>query len=123
MIETGSGIGFSAETPGGFLAGQMRDQHHLESDNPVEAAMARAINDTHPPAGDFVQQFVLAKGNRRVWQRLSKTTFALSDLVHLTGIWSQQAFEEANRAETGGRAGVELALAFGASGQGRHSLA
>ena len=122
MVKAGGGIGFGAEAPGRFLPRKMREEHHFQSDDAVEAAMTGAINDTHAAAGDLFQQLVLAQRNGCPGLWFYGIAILPVEIIGCGVVGRQQLGEKAHWAETCRGAWGELALAFGTRGRGWHNL-
>jgi hypothetical protein len=61
MTETGGGLGFAAKTLESAAPGEFSKENHLDGDDPVEAALTGLVNQAHPAACDFFEQFIVAK--------------------------------------------------------------
>src|SRR5687767_15165277 len=61
MIKQRDGIDFNAKAQAGFIRKHVMRLHHLQCNQPVEAELAGAINDTHAAASDFVQKLIVAE--------------------------------------------------------------
>jgi hypothetical protein len=61
MFKAGRGFGFGAEALHEFGRSQLAGQHYFERDDAVEADLAGFEDHAHAPAGDFLQQFVIAE--------------------------------------------------------------
>ncbi len=60
VFECGGAFSFGAEPLDDFGIGQGRE-NHLERDTPVEADLARFVDDTHAAAREFADDFVVAE--------------------------------------------------------------
>jgi hypothetical protein len=61
VIEPGGVLGFGAKALEVGGRGQFAGANHLQRDGAIEADLTRPIDDAHPTAGDFVEQFVVAE--------------------------------------------------------------
>ena len=61
VLQGRSRRGFSAKAVDGILSREVARQNELHRHDAVEAALPRAIHDTHAAAGDFLQQLVIAE--------------------------------------------------------------
>src|SRR5882757_6173065 len=58
MRQAGSGLRLAAKSYSFALA--VRQQHHLQGDDPIQAELLGAINDAHSTAANFVEKLVPA---------------------------------------------------------------
>ena len=65
MLQTGSSPGFGAKAALEFVGGKLARQNHLHGDHAIETHLPRPINYTHPAAGDFFQQLIVAEVTER----------------------------------------------------------
>ena len=109
MPEIRRRFGFATEPEHVLFASEVTGQNHLHRDDAVEALLQRFIDDAHAAAGDFFQQFVIAKGAEATvlvtgcWKR-SLSQRGLSHRFELP----QPQFHEALRAMAGGRVGRQF---------------
>jgi hypothetical protein len=61
MIQAGSGFRFAAEAFEGGCIGEVSAEQDFQRDNSIEAHLARAVDDAHPAARDFMHKFIIAK--------------------------------------------------------------
>ena len=61
MIEIGRRFSLGTEPLHVCGAGQLAGQNHLHGDGAIQTDLAGAIDYAHSAAGDFLQQFVVAK--------------------------------------------------------------
>ena len=83
VLQARGGGGFGAEALDEILSRQRPGQEHLHRDDAVQAHLPRSIDDAHPAARDFFQQFVITKATDCFcigwsgWRQLSKRGNAL----------------------------------------------
>src|SRR5262245_59616765 len=72
VLEVSGGTGLGVKALQVLLAGELPRKDHLEGDHAIKADLARSENNAHPAAGDFIQQFIIAKvsqGSTDRWDR------------------------------------------------------
>ena len=61
MLQAGHRLRLGLKTLHELVARKLPEQQHLHRDDAVQAHLPCPINDAHPAARDFLQQFVIAK--------------------------------------------------------------
>ena len=64
MLETRGGLSFDPKALDKRLARQFAEKQQLERDDPVQTLLSRSIDNPHPAARDFFEQFEVAQ---RAW--------------------------------------------------------
>ena len=77
-----------------LFAGELARQDHLERHDPVQADLARLVDHAHAAAGDFLQQFVIAKAPHAKRETLFCTR------AQFRGQWSSRIGGTAHRIGT-----------------------
>ena len=114
MVELRGGLGFRLKTLEGQRRGEVRVADHFQGDEPVEADLARAIDDAHAAAAEGFEQFVVAEA--------AACARARSQFIRSAGFQrgAQPQFHKAHRAMARGRVAAYLRFASGACSSGRH---
>ena len=61
VVEDRHGLGLDLESAAVVVGGMGAGQEHLEGDGPVQADLARLVDDANPAVGDLANQLVIAE--------------------------------------------------------------
>src|SRR5437867_3451719 len=119
MLQAGRRRGLGAKSLHQFRAGERAEEQHLHGDDTVQAALSRLVNDAHAAAGNFLQQFVIAKRTGRLVLELGRGGLLSGDEVlvvrrtaRLRRLWSKSQTGYAFGAKTFERFTEQVGAAF-----------
>ena len=93
---------FDAEAVDELFARVLAEEEHLDRNHPVEAQLARLIDDAHAAARDFFQEFIIAEAPRQI--RITTRLRTILGLLKPRAIGFVQTSEE-QAARTNARRG------------------